>query len=152
MRIVAVLLAVVATALPAAAAAEGPSPEQLFLTFGLFGTWASDCDTPASPANPHVKVSEPSPGLILEEHHLGANYAVNRYSVLSAERLSDTRLLVEVLFHPGTEDEERQKLIFVVRDRTRRTVFTQVEGGPVRVEDGIALARGTKTPLLHKCQ
>jgi hypothetical protein len=152
MRIVAVLLAVVATALPAAAAAEGPPPEQLFLAFGLFGTWASDCDAPASPANPLVKVSEPSPGLILEEHHLGANYAVNRYSVLSAERLSDRRLSVEVLFHPGTEDEERQKLVFVVRDRTRRTVFTQVEGGPVRVEDGIALARGTETPLLHKCQ
>jgi hypothetical protein len=150
MRIVAVLLAVVATVLPAAAA--DPSPEQLFLTFGLFGTWASDCSASASPANPHVKISQPSPGLILEEDHLGADYAVNRYSVLSAERLSDTRLSVEVLFHPGTEDEERQKLIFVMRDRTRRTVFTQVEGGPVRVKDGIALARGIKTPLLHKCE
>jgi hypothetical protein len=142
----------IATALPAAATAESPSPEQLFLAFGLFGTWASDCSASASPANPHVKISQPSPGLILEEDHLGADYAVNRYSVLSAEPLSDKRLSVEVLFHPGTEDEERQKLIFVVRDRTRRTVFTQVEGGPVRVKDGIALARGIKTPLLHKCE
>jgi hypothetical protein len=152
MRVVAVLLAMAATALPAAVTAESPAPEQLFLAFGLFGTWASNCDAPASPANPHVKISQPSPGLILEEHHLGADYAINRYSVLSAERLSDTRLSVEVLFHPGTEDEERQKLIFMVRDHTRRTVFTQVEGGPVRVEDGIALARGIKTPLLHKCE
>jgi hypothetical protein len=150
MRTVAVLLALVATALPAAAA--DPSPEQLFQQFGLFGTWASDCDAAASPANPHVKISQPSPGLILEEHHLGADYAVNRYSVLSAERLSDARLSVEVLFHPGTEDEERQKLIFMIRDHTRRTMFNQVGGGPVRVKDGIVLPGGGRTPLLHQCK
>jgi hypothetical protein len=153
MRMRAVLFVLVAIALPAAATtAEGPPPEQLFQQFGLFGTWASDCDAPASPANPHVRISQPSPGLILEDHHLGPDYALNRYSVLSAERLSDTRLAVEVLFHPGTENEERQKLIFAIRDKTRRTMFNQAEGGPVRVQDGIALARGTKTPLLHKCQ
>jgi hypothetical protein len=150
MRIVAVLLAVVATVLPAVAA--DPPPEQLFQQFDLFGTWASNCDAAASPANPHVKISQPSPGLILEDHHLGADYAVNRYSVLSAERLSATRLSVVVLLHPGAEDQERQKLIFVIRGHTRRTVFNQADGGPVRVEDGIALARGTKTPLLRKCQ
>jgi hypothetical protein len=123
----------------------------LFQQFGLFGTWASDCDAAASPANPHVTINRPSPGLILEDHDLGADYALNRYSVLSAERLSDTRLSVEVLFHPGANDEERQKLIFVIRDQTRRTVFNQVEGGPVRVKDGIALSHGTPTPLLYKC-
>jgi hypothetical protein len=151
MRIVAVLLAVVATAMPAAAS-EGPAPEQLFQQFDLFGTWASNCQAPASPANPHVQISQPSPGVILEDHHLGADYAVNRYSVLAAEKLSDTTLSVEVLFHPGAEGQERQKLIFAIRDHTRRTMFNQAEGGPVRVKDGIALARGTKTPLLHKCE
>jgi hypothetical protein len=152
MRIVAVLLASLAAALPAAAASgEGPSPEQLFLEFDLFGTWASHCGAAASPANPHVQISQPSPGLILEEHHLGPDYTLNRYSVLSAERLSKTRLSVVVLLHPGAEDQERQKLIFVIRGRTRRTMFNQADGGPVRVKDGIALARGSKTPLLHKC-
>jgi hypothetical protein len=152
MRFVAVLLALVATALPAAATGEGPPPEQLFQQFDLFGTWASNCSAPASPANPHVKISMPSPGLILEDQHLGPDYAVNRYSVLSAERLSATRLSVSVLFHPGTENQERQHLIFAIRDHTRRTMFNQVDAGPVRVKDGIALARGTETPLLHKCE
>jgi hypothetical protein len=151
MRIVAVLLAVVATAM-AAAAGEGPPPEQLFQQFGLFGTWANNCSAAASPANPHVKISQPSPGLILEDHHLGPDNAVNRYSVLSAERLSDTRLSVVVLFHPGTENQERQHLIFAIRDHTRRTVFNQVDGGAVRVKDGIAQWNGSKTPLLHKCE
>jgi hypothetical protein len=153
MRIVAVLVLLFATAMAAAAAAgEGPPPEQLFAQFGLFGIWASDCAAPASPANPHVEISQPSPGLIIEDHHLGENYAVNRYSVLDAEKLSDTRLSVIVLFHPGDADEERQKLIFSIHDNTRRTVFNQAVGGPVRVKEGIALAHGTETPLLHKCK
>jgi hypothetical protein len=56
-----------------------------------------------------------------------------------------------VIFQPGTEAEERQKLVFAVREKTRRTMFNQTDGGSVRVRDGIALARGSKTPLLHKC-
>jgi hypothetical protein len=30
-------------------------------------------------------------------------------------------------------------------------MFNQTDGGPVRVKDGIAVARGSKTPLLRKC-
>ena len=58
---------------------------------------------------------------------------------------------MEVLFGPGTENEQKQKLILLVRKGTRRTMFNQPEGGEVRVKDGIALAHGTKTPLLRKC-
>jgi hypothetical protein len=70
---------------------------------------------------------------------------------LSAEKVSPTNLSVSVIFQPGTEAEERQKLVFAVRETTRRTMFNQTDGGSVRVRDGIALARGSKTPLLHKC-
>jgi hypothetical protein len=90
-------------------------------------------------------------GLVLEDHDLGPEFAVNRYSVLSAERVSPTSVSVSVIFQPGTEAEERQKLIFAVRDNTRRTLFNQADGGAVRVRDGIAVARGSKTPLLQKC-
>jgi hypothetical protein len=94
----------------------------------------------------------PSAGLVLEDHNLGPDYAVNRYSVLSAEQVSPTSVAVSVIFQPGTDAEERQKLIFAVRDKTRRTMFNQADGGTVRVKDGIALARGSKTPLLRKCE
>jgi hypothetical protein len=126
--------------------------EEVFQQFGLFGTWAPDCKTPATPRNPHVSITMPSAGLVLEDHNLGPDFAVNRYSVLSAEQVSATSLAVEVIFQPGTEVEERQKLVFFVRDKTRRTLFNQADGGAVRVKDGIALARGTKTPLLQKCE
>jgi hypothetical protein len=150
MRSLAVVVLLIASTWPAAASA--PPPEQLFRQFGLFGTWASDCQAAASPSNPHVEIGEPTPGVVLEDDRLGRDYALNRYSVLAARRLSSTRLEVVALFHPGMENEERQRLIFEIRGRTRRTLFTEVVGGPVRVRDGIALANGSKTPLLKKCE
>ena len=117
----------------------------MFQEFGLFGTWALDCKQPATPANPHVSITTPSPGLVREEHDLGPNYTVNRYSMLSAERVSPDELSAEVIFQPGTETEERQKLVFRVRKDTRRTMFNQPDNGAVRVKDGIVLARGAKT-------
>ena len=148
MRIAAVLM--LAAAIVVAAAQTAPV-DALFGQFGLFGSWASDCRAPASPGNPHVSNTEPSAGLVLESHDLGPNYTINRYSVLSAERLSAEQLSVEVIFQPGTGEEERQKLVFLVRKNTRRTMFNQADGGPVRVKDGIVVARGVKTPVLNKC-
>jgi hypothetical protein len=135
-----------------AGAAEAASVGDLFREFGLFGTWARDCKAQPSPDNPFVRISEPTPGLVLERHDLGAPYAKNQYSVLTAEKVSATELAVQVIFQPGSEGEEHQKLIFRVRGNTRRTLFNQPVGGAVRVRGGIALARGVKTPLLRKCE
>ena len=149
MRLVAVLVLAAATS---AAAAPATSTEDLFQQFGLFGTWAVDCKQDASSDNPHVHITTPSPGLILEDHDLGTDNAVNRYSILSAEKLSDTRLAVQVIFQPGKEAEERQKLVWAVHDGTLRTMFNQPQDGPVRVKDGVAVAYGMATPLLKKCE
>ncbi len=125
--------------------------QELFKQFGLFGRWAIDCKEPARSDNPHVRISRSDSETVLEDHDLGPDYAVNHYRVLSAERISRARLSVDVLFQPGTESEERQKLIFLVRDGTRRTLFNQPADGRARVKDGVALAGGEKTPLLAKC-
>lgn len=149
MRIVAVLLLAAAMSAPAEAAL---TTEELFNSFGLFGTWAADCKREAAFDNPHVTVTMPGPGLILEDHNLGNDNAVNRYSILSAEKLSDTRIAVQVIFQPGRETEERQRLVLAVHDGTRRTLFTQPLDGPVRVSDGVVAAYGVATPLLRKCE
>jgi len=150
MRLVMVLVFVVSFTI--STKTDAASVEELFQQFGLFGTWATDCNKPPTPTNPHVSITTPSAGLVLEEHNLGPDFAINRYSVLSAERTSPTSLFVDVIFQPGTEVEDRQKLGFTVRNNTRRTVFNQTSGGTVRVKDGIALAHGTKTPLLQRCE
>jgi hypothetical protein len=152
MRIAAVVFVAVLAAYFASPAAASPSAEDLFRAFALFGSWAVDCQQPATPDNPHVGITLPSPGLVLEEYDLGADYERNRNSVLSAQRLSPTQLAVSVIFQPGAPNEERQKLVFAIRNGTRRTLFNQPEGGAVRVKDGIALAFHVKTPLLRKCE
>jgi hypothetical protein len=149
MRLVVLALFVVSFVVPNNAYAS--SVEELFHQFSLFGIWANDCSAPATPGNPYVSITAPSAGLVREDHNLGSDYAVNRYSVLSAEKVSATGLSVKVIFQPGTEGEERQNLVFSVRDNTRRTIFNRTDGGTVRVKNGIALARGSKTPLLHRC-
>ena len=140
---------IVLAAIPAAAS---PSTEEVLHEFHLFGTWTVDCGKPASPANPYVKVTNPSPGLVLEEHQLSADGPVNRYSVLAAERLSPTRVALDVIFQPGNESEERERLVLQVRDGTRRTIFNQAQDGPVLVKDGAVVGHGMKTPLLTKCE
>jgi hypothetical protein len=57
-----------------------------------------------------------------------------------------------VIFQPGCECEERQRLIWAVGKNTLRTVFNQPQDGPVRVKDGVAVGYGIKTPVLKKCQ
>jgi hypothetical protein len=151
MRIAAVVLAAVLTVNLVLLASASPSIEELFRTFDLFGTWAGDCRHLATPDNPHVSITMPSPGLVVEDHDLGADFETNRYSVRSAERISATRMSVAVIFRPGTQGEERQNLTFLIRNGTRRTIFNQPEGGTVRVKDGIALAHHVKTPVLRKC-
>jgi hypothetical protein len=156
MRIAAVVLTAALTftlaalrdALPATAE---PSAEDLFRQFDLFGAWAGDCARPATADNPHVTIKMTSAGQVLEEHDLGADYEANRYDMKSATRLSASRLSVTAIFQPGAKNEERQTLVFLIRDGTRRTMFNQPEGGAVRVKDGIALAHHVKTPVLRKC-
>jgi len=151
MRFALVLILALVTSLPAAAD-TGPLVEQVFHQFKLFGTWAINCQGEATPTNPRVTIGMPTAGVVIEDHDLGTDYALNRYSVLAAQRITAERLAVDVIFQPGSPGEARQKLEFLVRDGTRRTMFNQSDGGPVRVKGGIALARGSKTPLLRKCE
>jgi hypothetical protein len=150
MRVVC-FLAVAFLAIPAAAQ-EKASVADLFKQYGLVGEWAVDCKAHATPANPHVEVTEDEKGAIIERHDLGGDYRVNTYRMLAAKRVSATEVSVQALFDPDTEGEQKQDLTFAVRDKTRRTVFTQVEGGAVRVKNGIAVGYGMKTPRLRKCE
>ena len=149
MRVAAVLmLAFVAAASTASAA----SVEELFQQFGLFGVWAPNCAQEVGPGNPYVRIAMPNPGQVIEEHDLGPSYAINRYDLISAERLSEDDLAVDVMFSSGNSEGERQRLVFRVHKGTRRTMFNQPDGGDVRVKEGIVLARGSKTPVLNKCE
>lgn len=156
MRLAAVVVLVLAGLMPAAAQDTGPSVDPakvaaVLKDAGLFGTWAVDCDAAATPANPHVSIMLAGAGTVLERHELGSDYEVNDYRVIAAQRLSKTRISVEVLFKPGSEHEQEQHLIFAVGNGTRRTVFNRIVGGAVLVKNGIVTGHSAKTPTLRKC-
>jgi hypothetical protein len=102
MRIAAVIFSAALTLSPAAAS---PSVEEAFRAFGLLGSWAADCKQSATLANPRVSITTSGAGTVLEEHDLGSDFARNRYSVLSAEKISATRLSVAVIFQAGAGGE-----------------------------------------------
>jgi hypothetical protein len=149
MRLVAALAMAVFSLAPATAAP--PPVETIIGASGLFGTWAADCSRPASAANPVVSVTMPEPGIVQEDHGFGDEFAANHYRILAAARLSSGRVKIGVEFQPGTAEAQRQILIVRVKDATRRTLFNEVEGGEIRVRDGVVLATGKKTPVLKKC-
>lgn len=133
------------------APAVGPAVLDLLRNYDLFGTFARDCGRPATPGNPHVRVTEETGGLVIETHDFGLESLANIYSVRAARRIAPDRLELKVVFVPGTLSEQFQTLELIVGKGTRRTVFNRVDNGPVRVRHGIALANGSKTPLLKKC-
>lgn len=143
------------TETPPPAATELPPAEpgviELFRSFELFGTFAPDCGKPAAPTNPHVSVTQQEGGLVIETHDVGGDYATNIYGVRAARKLSADRLQINVVFVPGTQAEEFQTLELLIGKGTRRTLLNRVDDGPVRVRRGVAVANGTKTPLLKRC-
>ena len=146
--------AFVLAALAGSAGHSAPSTgvSALFKDYGLFGIWAVDCAAEPSPENPHVTVSEPKPGRVTERHDLGPRYGTNTYRMLDAHRISATRIGIDALFQPDSEAEQRQALEFSVRDHTRRTILVRIEGGAVRVKDGVLTGHGVQTPRLKKCE
>lgn len=160
-------LSVVPATILTARAATDPAPEQdtlatpqltaeaVFRDFNLLGDWAVACDKPASPANPHVNVSAPGGGLIVESHDVGPDFAPNLYHVIAAARAGKDMVEARALFRPGTEGEETQTLVMrIAKDKkgidTRRTMFNRGDDG-VRVKDGIAVRTGAKTAVLKRC-
>lgn len=156
MRVAALVLIVLTGVLPAAAQDAQPSTdpariEAVLRDAGLFGTWAVDCQARPTPDNPYVSILMADGGSVIERHELGGAYEVNTYRVIAAQRQSKTRVAVEVLFKPGSEREQQQRLVFDVERDTRRTIFNQVVGGPVLVKDGVVAGHGVRTPVLNRC-
>ena len=156
MRFAALVVLTLTVVLPAAAQdvrapGDAPAIEAVLRGAGLFGTWAVDCEGAPTPANPRVSILVADGGSVIERHELGGDYEINNYRVVAAKRLSTTRVEVEVLFKPGSEREQEQRLILDVEKDTRRTIFNQIAGGKVVVRDGVVAGHKVRTPVLKKC-
>ena len=135
-----------------ASAAAAETAEDLFSEFDLYGDWAVRCGEAASAMNPHVTIERISAGVLTEEHNTGPDYQLNSYLIATAEKISGSELSVHALFRAGAGDQVGQTIIWRIANKTRRTLFNQLDGGRVRVKDGVVVTTGGHTPLLHKCK
>ena len=129
--------------------------ESLFQEFGLFGNWAFDCSQPPSLTanNTHASFTKRSDGVVVEDMNPGPGLDVSHYTILSAERLSDTQLSMEAIFQPGTAYEQRFSQVLLISNATWRQMFSKM-GDRVGVKDGIVVfpPNGRPTPVWNKCK
>ncbi len=150
MRVCAAFVAVFAF-LTSAAARERPIAK-IFEQFGLFGTWAINCERKPSVDNPRVTVVKPrGRGPVIEKDDAGPGTYANRYTIVSATPLTADTVEVNVLYRIGKEHTQAQKQIWFVRAGNWRTLFNKPKGDSARVKNGIVVGSGAETPVLHKC-
>lgn len=135
-----------------AAATQNPSVTKLFDEFGLFGTWATDCNRAPAVDNPYATVIRPTgTGPVIEKDDAGPSAYVNRYTIVSAKRLTADTLSVTTVYRVGKQEKQVQDQIWFVRDGSWRTLFNQPKGETALVKDGNVVGSGIKTPILHRC-
>ncbi|HVV63343.1 MAG TPA: hypothetical protein VHD14_16465 [Pseudolabrys sp.] len=143
---------VFALALCAPAAAQEKSVAELFEQFGLFGSWAANCDREPAVDNVRATISRQDAGNVVEDDDPGRGYQINRYSIVKAKKVSDEQLSVEVVYRPNTKEEQRQEQVWLVREGSWRTMMNKPKGERARVKNGIVVGTTIKTPTLRKCR
>jgi len=118
--------------------------------FGLFGTWAVDCDAPPSPDDNHAVFSEVPPAGAQELIYFSPQYKPNTYAINSAERVGSTTDQISLGVTFG--DDMHQELILLVRNDTIRTMWNIAGDGSVRVKDGTITSNGGVTHSLTRCR
>jgi len=142
---------VFALALGVPAAAQETPVAELFEQFDLFGSWAAQCDKEPSLDNVRATISRHETGNVIEDDDPGQGYQVNRYTIVKAKKIADDRLSVEVVYRPNTKEEQRQEQVWLVRDKSWRTMMNKPKGDRARVKNGVVVGTTIATPTLRKC-
>jgi hypothetical protein len=148
------VVATLVTALVAAAAgpalAQGPSPRDVLRDFGLLGTWATDCDQPASETNFYAVYAGTPDGNVRRTYYNTADRekAYNVYVITRAIRLPADQLSYK---QKGPGDEDKIDVI-LMKDGNRYKIWSSVrDNGEVLVEKGKFPKSGEDSPWQAKC-
>jgi len=140
-----ILMASVAIAAPAAAE---PSLETTLQEFGLLGTWAPDCREAPSPLHPHALYATEPSGQASMTYEPGPHAPRSVYTILSAERIADDKLLLR---EEWRHDHSRLE-VTLRRFRGKVKVWLSRDSdGKTLVQDGTVLATGYVSPWMMRC-
>lgn len=116
--------------------------------FGFFGTWAIDCDAPASLDNVVRNAVVSGTGDPMFAESLGPDSESNIYVILHARRINDDQIALRIKLN----GERAQELVMRREDTRIRTVSNrELHGGRYVVKDGHVRGSGRPTPWLKRC-
>jgi len=144
-----VLGAIFALIFAASAAQAEKSIRQTLETFHFFGTWAPDCDRPASPANGVRTTSVTSEGQVKFIESLGENSEPNLYVVRTAKRIGSRSVVLRIELNGVTvQDLTMQRSGGQLRTMSNR----RVADDKLLVKRGVVIGSRLKTPWLNRCR
>jgi hypothetical protein len=142
------LVLAISIALAPPAAADAQSLETILRDFGLLGTWAPDCGEAASPLHPRALYSVDPSGQAAMSYDPGPHAPRSAYTILSAERVGDDRLLLREEWLP---DHSRLQ-VTLRRFRGKVKVWLSRDAdGKILVRDGTVVATGYVSPWMTRC-
>jgi hypothetical protein len=147
-----VLLKVLAAAalgcLIGGAPADAATVRQTLDAFGFFGTWARDCDKPASLTNNQRVVTMSPRGRPMFIESLGPDSEPNVYVILRARRPARDTIVLRVKLNGG---DEQDLIMRHDHDRIRTIDNREVATGTYIVRKGVVASTKDETPWLTRC-
>jgi hypothetical protein len=142
--------AIVFVQLLSATFASAQSPTNAVKEFGLFGTWAGDCNANPSPANQYASFSVTSRGTIHLRNDFGPDYGDMVYRIVDARRIGQFQISLRQLLM--TDDQVALDTVMMkAKDRIRIWSSRGADGSEY-VQDGLVpAANNHETGWMERC-
>jgi hypothetical protein len=130
--------------------ARAESPVKVLEEFGLYGTWADDCNAKPSPTNPYAVFQLTSRGNVELRHDFGPDYDEMVYRIVDAQRVGYYRLALRQLL---TSDDQIALSVVMMKSNGRIRVWSSHGAdGSTFVENGeIPAAKDQETSWMMQC-
>ena len=131
--------------------ASAQSPTSAIKEFGLFGTWADNCNANPGPSNQYASFSVTSRGAILLRNDFGPDYGDMIYRIVDAKRVGQFRISLRQLL---TTDDKIALDTVMLRAQDRIRIWSsRGADGSEYVQDGlIPAANNHETGWMERCE
>jgi hypothetical protein len=126
------------------------SPTSAIKEFGLFGTWAGDCNANPGPANQYASFSVTSRGIVLLHNDFGPDYGDMVYRIVDAKRVGQFRISLRQLL--TTDDQIALDTVMLRAQERIRIWSSRGADGSEYVQDGLVpAANNHETGWMERC-
>jgi hypothetical protein len=138
-----------ATLLALAEKAAAQNVEATVRRWALLGTWAIDCQQPASRSNGYLIYVVRTPGKVSHERNFGDAQDVNEVQQARTGRGGWLELVVNF---PGLSQTRKYTLMMGPDGRTRAMSNSKADGTEPTIKNGKFTANGNDTPWQVRCR